>query len=168
MMVWLKNLNWIDILIIVLFLRSIILGFIHGSAQEFASLFRIGLNLAIPFFSHSFLAKLIINYLEISLFVAKVLSFVLIYLILHFLLSFLIRTRRVEGLSFLNRVAGGGMGLLKGAIIVFLLLLFLNFLPLEPLRKAIKDDSLLYRNFAKIKFPINNISIDNIYSNISY
>ncbi len=134
MMAWLKNLNWVDILIIILLLRGVVLGVLHGFARECANFFKLIFSLTISFFCYPFLAK-VIN-------ISNILSFILIYLAVYFLFNLLMKVRKRDEISFSRRIAGGCIGLLKGAIIAFFALLFLNFLPLSSLNTAVKDKSL--------------------------
>ncbi|MCD6093296.1 MAG: CvpA family protein [Candidatus Omnitrophica bacterium] len=144
-MAWLKNLNWIDVLIIILLLRGVILGFIHGFLYEFVKFFRVILALIISFFSYPFLAKVINSRLTLSLSISNILSFILIYILFYFLSNLLgIRTKEVKrNISSPERIFGVCIGLLKGAVIAFFILLFLNLLPLSSLKTAVKEKSLL-------------------------
>lgn len=134
MMAWLKNLNWVDILILILVLRGVVLGALHGFTRECASFFKLIFTLIISFFCYPFLAK--------AINISNILSFILVYLAAYFLFNLLIKVRAKQEISFLRRIAGGCIGILKGAIVVFFVLLFLNFLPLSSLNTAVKDKSL--------------------------
>lgn len=81
----------------------------------------------------------------IWVFLSFLLIFIGIYFLSRFLALLLSRFSKFILLGWLNRLLGGVVGAVKGAIFVSIFLLLIGFLPVQDALKSIRKDSLLYQ-----------------------
>lgn len=134
--------NWLDVILIVILIVTSFLGIIKGLVKQLFGLLAviIGLILALGFYSQvSWLYRRLISNEVLSHF----LGFITIFLAVLCIgwLSSRTLSKLIKGpLKLLNKVLGGGLGLLKGilvcSVVVFALLVF----PIS--KKALKESQL--------------------------
>jgi len=135
-------LNWLDIILIAILIVTSILGIIKGLVKQVFGLLAVilGLILALGFYSQvSWLYRRLVSNEVLSHF----LGFITIFLAVLCIgwLSSRTLSKLIKGpLKLLNKVLGGGLGLLKGilvcGVVVFALLVF----PIS--KKALKESQL--------------------------
>jgi len=135
-------LNWLDVILIVILIVTSFLGIIKGLVKQLFGLLAviIGLILALGFYSQvSWLYRRLVSNEVLSHF----LGFITIFLAVLCIgwLSSRTLSKLIKGpLKLLNKVLGGGLGLLKGilvcGVVVFALLVF----PIS--KKALKESQL--------------------------
>lgn len=124
--------NWIDAVIIVILILSVITGFINGFVKEVASLAALVLGIwgAIRF--SAFTAGLLYDYFDMTGqyvgIVAFVITFSLIVVLIHFIGIIADKIVTSVSLGFINRLLGMAFGLLKTILIMSVLFVVLNVL----------------------------------------
>lgn len=124
--------NWIDAVIIVILILSVLSGFINGFVKEVASLAALVLGIwgAIRF--SAFTAGLLYDYFDMTGqyvgIIAFVITFSLIVVIIHFIGIIADKIVTSVSLGFINRLLGMAFGLLKTILIMSVLFVVLNVL----------------------------------------
>jgi membrane protein required for colicin V production len=155
--------NWIDALIVVILILSLVMGFINGLVKEVASLAALILGIwgAIKF--SSFTAEKLYDYFDMTGQYVGVISFLItfgiIVIIIHFIGIIADKIVNAVSLGFVNRLLGIAFGLVKSVLIMSVLFSVLNaidahrhFLPKERI-----DESIFYNPISDIApaiFPI--------------
>lgn len=155
--------NWIDAIIVIILILSMITGFINGFIKEVASLAALILGIwgAIRF--SSFTAQKLYDFFDMTGQYVGVISFIItfgiIVVIIHFIGIVADNLIKTVSLGFLNRLLGIGFGLLKSVLIMSVLFVVLNslnekrrFLPEETI-----EESIFYNSIADIApalFPV--------------
>ena len=155
--------NYIDIIIIVIFVSSTVYGFTNGFVKEAAALAALvfGIWGAIKF--TAFTAQKLYDFFDISGqyigIVAFLITFVVIVIAIRFLGLIVHKFTKVIALGLWNRILGGAFGLIKSALILSVCFLILNVIdakrPFLPKRKI--EQSALYNSVSDIVpslFPI--------------
>lgn len=139
--------NWIDAVIIILLILSMVSGFINGFVREFASLTALILGIwgAIRF--SSFTAGKLYDYFDMTGqyvgVVAFLITFLLIVVLIHFIGLIIDRIIESASLGFVNRLLGIAFGFLKTILILSVIFVVLNvidskrpFLPREKIEQS--------------------------------
>lgn len=160
--------NWLDIVLAIPLLWFMYKGFRNGLIIELASLAALVLGIFIAlhfsFYAKEFLIDnfdIADNYLNIIAFaITFIIVAVLVYLvgkIIHKLIS-------IVALGFLNRLAGGIFGLLKAALVLSVILYFLNGFDSSLIKAEVRENSFLYEPVESIvPMIIPRIDLDNIH-----
>ena len=140
--------NWIDLIIVVILILSVIMGFINGLIKEVASLAALILGIwgAIKF--SGFTAGRLYDYFDITGhyigIISFLITFVIIVVIIHFIGIVADRIAEAASLSFVNRLLGMAFGLLKSILIMSVFFVILNaidarrpFLPKQTIQESI-------------------------------
>jgi membrane protein required for colicin V production len=140
--------NWIDAVIVIILILSMVNGFIHGFVKEVASLTALILGIwgAIKF--SSFTAAKLYDYFDMTGqyvgVIAFIVTFMLIVVIIHFIGIMADKIVDAVSLSFVNRLLGIVFGLLKSVLIMSVFFVVMNvidakrpFLPKETIEKSI-------------------------------
>ncbi len=151
--------NYIDIVIILLFLLFIAIGVWRGFISDFLTLLGFVISTAAAFLLYVFLGQKIYAWLQnlpdgsqVPQGIANLISFLAIFLVLQICLLLLInfidkkiyqRWRDSKWFRTLNTILGSIPGFLNGAIIISLLLLILVIVPANPRFKSHLSDSRL-------------------------
>jgi membrane protein required for colicin V production len=122
--------NWLDILLFIIIVTSLILGIIKGLVRQVIGLVAVLFGLVLALVYYPYISVLYARWIE-SQVLSHFLGFITIFiaaLCLGWLISWLI-SKIIKGpLKFINHVLGGGLGFLKGVLIcgilVFALLIF--------------------------------------------
>lgn len=155
--------NWIDAVIIIVLILSMVSGFINGFVKEVASLAALILGIwgAIKF--SSFTAGKLYDYFDMTGryvgIVAFLITFLLIVVIIHFVGVIADRIVDSVSLGFVNRLLGIAFGLIKTVLILSVTFVVLNVLdskrPFLPMDKI--EQSMFYNPISDIApalFPI--------------
>ena len=153
--------NWIDISIIVLLGISVLYSLLRGFIKELFSLAAIiiGVFVASQFYQH--LSNYLFRFIRNSI-VTDIIGFVIIFIVIAILVSFIGRfvrrlLRKGKALTFIDRLAGGMLGILKGVLILSLILIPINLFPSLGSEMMLKSKLLPYlivisRELTKLSF----------------
>ncbi|HEX2968092.1 MAG TPA: CvpA family protein [Bacteroidales bacterium] len=155
--------NWIDAVIIIILIISVVTGFINGFVKEVASLAALILGIwgAIRF--SAFTAGKLYDYFDMTGqyvgIIAFIITFCIIVIIIHFIGIIADRIVTSISLGLVNRILGMGFGLLKSILIMSVFFVVLNVLdskrPFLPQEKI--DESFFYNPISDIApaiFPV--------------
>jgi len=139
--------NWIDLIIVVILILSMVMGFINGLVKEVASLAALILGIwgAIRF--SSFTAEKLYDYFDMTGqyvgIIAFLVTFGLIVVMIHFIGILADKIVTAVALSFVNRLLGIAFGLFKSVLIMSVFFVILNaidarkpFLPKETIEAS--------------------------------
>ncbi|NOY77110.1 MAG: CvpA family protein [Calditrichaeota bacterium] len=147
------NLNIIDIAILTILLIFTLRGVFRGLIGEVMGFIAIILALILAIRWMSFGSALLMSVLNVSPVLAMLISFILIFVLVFWgtlvVAKILQKILQITMLSWLDHLGGGAFGLLKGAVITSLLVLFVGFLPLNSTYRSYESDSLLFRPMQK-------------------
>lgn len=155
--------NYIDLIIVVILILSMVMGFINGLVKEVASLAALVLGIwgAIKF--STFTAEKLYDFFDMSGqyvgVIAFLVTFGIIVVLIHFLGLIVNKIVDAAALSFVNRLLGIVFGLLKSVLILSVLFVVLNSIdarrPFLPKDKI--EESMFYNPISDIAaaiFPI--------------
>lgn len=138
--------NWLDALIVVILILSLVTGFINGLVKEVASLAALVLGIwgAVKF--SAFTAGKLYDYFDMTGryvgIIAFIITFALIVVIIHFIGILADKIINYASLGFVNRIFGIVFGLLKAILIMSVCFSILNAIdskkPFLP-RKTIEE-----------------------------
>jgi membrane protein required for colicin V production len=124
--------NWLDAVIVVVLILSLVTGFINGLVKEVASLAALILGIwgAIKF--SSFTAGKLYDYFDMTGryvgIIAFLITFALIVVLIHFIGILADKVVNAASLGFINRILGIVFGLLKSVLIMSVFFVVLNAL----------------------------------------
>jgi membrane protein required for colicin V production len=155
--------NWLDAIIVVVLILSLVSGFINGLVKEVASLTAliIGIWGAIKF--SSFTAAKLYDYFDMTGHwvgvVAFLVTFGLIVVIIHFIGIMADKLVNAASLGFINRILGIVFGLIKAVLIMSVFFVVLNAIDVRRpfLPKKTIEESRFYNPISDIApaiFPI--------------
>ena len=158
--------NWLDIVLAIPLLWFLIRGFRNGLIIELASLAALVLGIYVAlhfsFYARDFLLEnfdISNNYLNI---ISFALTFLIVALLVYLVGKLIHKLVSIVALGFLNRLAGGIFGLLKAALVLSVILYFLNAFDSGSgiLKNDVKEGSVLYepvRSIVPILIPRLNL-----------
>lgn len=139
--------NWLDAIIVVILILSLVMGFINGLVKEVASLAALILGIwgAIKF--SSFTAAKLYDYFDMTGhyvgIVAFIITFALIVVVIHFIGVIADKIVNAAALGFINRILGIVFGLIKSVLIMSVVFAVLNainekrpFLPKKTIEES--------------------------------
>lgn len=136
------NLNYLDIIIIVLMFVFGVTGWRKGIIIEAATLLGLGLGLYGAFHFSDFTAQELVNYVEINPKYLGVISFIVTFIVVALVVNLLGRllSKVVKNLNlgFIDKLGGFLVGLAKGVLLCSLMVMLINAL---NLRGIVKDDA---------------------------
>jgi len=155
--------NWLDAIIVVVLILSLVTGFINGLVKEVASLAALILGIwgAIKF--SSFTAEKLYDYFDMTGryvgIIAFLITFGLIVVLIHFIGILADKVVNAASLGFINRILGIVFGLLKSVLIMSVFFVVLNALDARRsfLPKKTIEESKFYNPISDIApaiFPI--------------
>lgn len=145
----------IDIVILIVLGAGAIVGFTKGFLKQLAGLLGLVAGLLIAKALYATVAERFFLPLTDSLTVAQGIAFVVIWLAvpLAFLLLATLLTKAMEAvaLGWVNRLLGAGLGLLKSALLVSLLICVVEYIDSDNtlLKRTKKQESVLYYSMEK-------------------
>lgn len=151
---YLFNINWIDILIIILLVRTSYVGFTKGFSYEFLTLLALLCSVMLSIHSYSFVASYLTQSINLPIGFSNFISFVILalgsYFILSFLKNFLHKFINLEMFPKFERIGGIILGFARGAVIASLVLLSMMLIPNKYLRDSIMVNSMTSNVFIKV------------------
>lgn len=143
----LKNFNWVDILLILLLLRSAWIGTRIGLTAELFKLTGTVISIVIGLHYYNQIANTLINYINIPVWFLHFIIFAIIILLIRAVFKYgvvlFLRVLNIQFILQLERIGGALVGLGRGFLIGGLLLIALLFFPVEYLYHSIYEKSFL-------------------------
>lgn len=145
------SVNLLDIIIIIPLLLFAWNGYKKGFIIEVASLAALVIGLYMAFFFSDFAAQMINDLFEIDQKYVAVIAFIMTFIVVLFLVITVgkIAQKFVEVLllGFLNKLAGGVFGALKGALLLSILIFVINYFSLGNVlfKEEAKQNSIFYQ-----------------------
>ena len=140
--------NWLDIVLAIPLLWFLYRGLRNGLIIELASLSALILGiiaaLYFSFYVQGYLEEnfeIAENYLYI---IAFAITFLIVAVIVYLAGKIIHKLVAIVALGFLNRLAGGIFGILKAALVMSVILYFINSFDPGLIRSEVKDRSVLY------------------------
>ena len=142
--------NWLDIVLAIPILWFTFKGFKNGFVIELASLAALilGIFMAIyfSFYAEDYLREnfeIAENYLYI---ISFAITFIIVAVMVHLVGKIIHKLVNIIALGFLNRLAGGIFGLLKTALVLSVIIYFLNGFDSDSsiIKSEVKENSYLY------------------------
>lgn len=156
------GMNYLDIVLAILLLLAAINGFVKGFVEELAGLVALilGIWAALRFSDRValFLMERLGWDFEHLNIVAFIITFAIVVILVSFIGSYVNKLVHAVSLGFLNRLAGLGFGVIKGALILSILLVVFNKFDKDVhiINQDVKNQSRLFapiKNFAPGVFP---------------
>jgi len=161
--------NWLDIVLGIPLLWFMYKGFRNGFIIELASLAALALGIFVAlhfsFYAKDYLIdnfEIADNYLNI---IAFAITFIIVAVLVFIIGKIIHKLVSIIALGFLNRLAGGIFGLLKAALVLSVILYFLNGIDTNSsiIKAEIKESSHLYSPIESIvPMIIPRLDFDNI------
>lgn len=146
--------NYIDIILLVPVIWFVYQGFRKGFVIEFASLLALILGIYAALYFSGYAADFLINNLNLSSKYVPVFSFIITFIVIVFIVysigKLLEKVINLVALGFVNKVAGGVFGLLKGAVLISIVLMIINYFNEDFISQEKKDNSMLYESIEGI------------------
>ncbi|MCM8781958.1 MAG: CvpA family protein, partial [Candidatus Omnitrophica bacterium] len=138
-----QKINWTDLLVVILLIRSSYVGFTRGFSWEFFRLIGVVCAAIGAIYFYEDISLLIGDYLPIIYPISSLLSFTAIYTIILFLLRlinlFMEKIIKIEVFSILEKIGGLCLGFLRGGILLSLLMISLILTPIPYFERSIKQ-----------------------------
>jgi len=159
--------NWLDIVLAIPMLWFLYRGFRNGLIIELASLAALILGIYVALHFSFYVEGWLVENFEIGEKYLYIISFALTFIIvavLVFLAGKIIhKLVGIIFLGFLNRLAGGIFGLLKAALVLSVILYFVNGFDPGLIKADVKDSSVLYDPVESIvPFIIPRLDLDQV------
>lgn len=144
------SINWIDIIIFFVLIMSVYWGWKGGITGEMFCFLGIVLALFFAFRLTHPLADWFDEFLAVPLSVLRIACFVGISALVYFGVQMVKMSIQKMGETLpvydsIERFGGAGIGFVKGSLLVFLVLLVLMSMPMEPVHQQIKQRTVLAR-----------------------
>jgi len=140
--------NWLDIILAIPMLWFLYRGFRNGLIIELASLAALVLGIYVALHFSFYVEDWLIDHFDIADKYLSIISFALTFLIVALLVflagKIIHKLVGIVFLGFINRLAGGIFGLLKTALVLSVILYFINSFDSSLIKAEIKEDSILY------------------------
>ncbi|GAB4375069.1 MAG: hypothetical protein Kow0042_20160 [Calditrichia bacterium] len=152
----------IDIVFLIFILVFGLIGIWKGFFREVLGLVGVVAGVFVGIVASGPLSQLLSEYLPgiptvIWPFICFIFLFILIYLSSRMLANLLSKLSQAIFLGWLNRLLGGGVGALKGAILISLILLIIGFLPFQSTLQQVRNESMLYEPLQRLLPTLYNI-----------
>ncbi len=154
---WASKVNWIDVLFLIIILRSIYTGSQKGFFTEFFNVLGVGIAIVLGIHFYSPAGNILLKYLFIPLNISNLIAFLTIWFLAYFLFHIieglvkkLLKIEILPGINkAIDRIGGPVIGLCKGiALSVFIYIVFL-LIPVGYIVNSAKVDSLSGNFFSK-------------------
>ena len=140
-----KNINWLDIVVLVLVVRSIYMGAKRGLTAELFNFFGILISLILSVQWYSRVADVLILNFSLPIWLCNMLCFIIIVqiirLIFKYTLTFLLKILNIQFIPQLEKIGGGVIGCGRGIIVSGILMLTLSFVPNDYMKESIQSKS---------------------------
>jgi len=128
---------WVDIAIVAVLILSLIRGYQKGFLQQTAALLGIFLGVLIALDRYAMVGEFLEETFLIPASFSNIIAFILITMIISALVNLLgfvlQKLTKILFLAVLDSIGGAGLGLVKGGIVIYILLLILSRLPYEAI-----------------------------------
>ncbi|MGM0437140.1 MAG: CvpA family protein [Bacillota bacterium] len=160
-----QSLNVLDLILILFFLLFIINGYKNGFIEQISVILGIVISFYFAIRFYPEMEVLLVPYFDIPERLLEFISFSLIFIILNILIHLLAEgIKNILDLLFLkslDQLMGAFLGLIKGILILYLLILFINQIPYTKVRNLV-DNSIIAKNFLEMNPKIQN-SLENFF-----
>ncbi len=140
-----KNINWLDIIVLVIVVRGIYMGAKRGLTAELFNFFGIIISLILAVQWYSRIADVLILNFSLPIWLSKFLCFIVIVqiirLVFKYSLTFLLKILNIQFIPQLERIGGGVVGFGRGVIVSGILMLTFSFIPNDYMRESIETKS---------------------------
>ena len=160
-----QNINWIDLLVVILLIRSSYIGFARGFGWEFFRFLGAISVVIFPIYFYEYGTQLIIDYFPVLDPFSDPICFTSLYIIPILVFKIIngvvdkIRVIKIDTFSILGNVGGLCIGFIRGCILLSLLLISLIFTQIPYFEKSVKERSYAGRSILKIApFVYDNIA----------
>lgn len=149
----LKNLNWVDILIVILLIKSAYTGARTGFTAEIFKLIGtiIGIILGLHYFNR--LSYVITGYINIPTWIAQIFILLTIIIIVRVIFKYgivlLLKVLNIQFVLGLERIGGIVIGFGRAILLSGLILIAVTFLPIKYINISIYEESTLAPYFIK-------------------
>ncbi len=158
---------WVDIGIVAILLLSLVRGYQRGFLQQTAALLGIGLGVLVALYRYQLVSEFLQETFLLPPVLGNIVAFVLITMVISALINlfgFLLqKLTKFLFLAILDSIGGAGLGLVKGGIVIYLLLLVLSRVPYEVLIEHL-EASRLAKDFLELT-PFVQENIDRFFQN---
>jgi uncharacterized membrane protein required for colicin V production len=141
----LKNINWLDILVLILILRAVYIGSKRGLTAELFNFFGILVSLVAAVMWYSQTADVLIINFKLPVWLSQFLCFVIIAQLVRFIFKYglvlLLKMFNVQFVPQLERLGGGVVGLARGIILSGIIILAIGIIPNDYLKESIEIKS---------------------------
>jgi uncharacterized membrane protein required for colicin V production len=140
-----QNINWVDLLVVILLIRSSYVGLTKGFGWElFRFLGYLSTAIAAVYF-YEYASQLLGDYFPVIYSFSNLVSFTGIYAVILFIFKFINllieKIIKIETFSTVEKIGGLFLGFLRGAILISLLLISLVFTPVPYFEKSVRERS---------------------------
>jgi len=140
-----KNINWLDIVVLVLVVRGVYMGVKRGLTAELFNFFGIIISLVLAIQWYSQVADVLILNFSLPTWLSKLLCFVVIAQIIRiafkYSLTLLLKILNIQFIPQLEKIGGGTIGFGRGIIAAGILILALSFIPNDYMKESIQTKS---------------------------
>jgi hypothetical protein len=138
----LKDINWLDIAVLILVLRAIYIGSKRGLTAELFNFLGILVSLVAAVLWYGRTADVLIINFKLPVWLSQFLCFVIIAQLIRMLfkygLALLLKVLNVQFIPQLERIGGGIMGLARGIVLSGIIILAIGIIPNIYLRESIE------------------------------
>ena len=140
--------NYIDLILLVPIIWFVVQGFRKGFVIEFASLVALILGIYAALYFSGYAADFLVNNIGMGPKYVPVVSFIITFIVIVFLVysigKLLEKIIDMVALGFVNKVAGGVFGLLKGAVMISIVIMIISHFNADFISPEKKARSMLY------------------------
>ena len=141
----LKNINWLDILVLVIVLRAVYIGTKRGLTAELFNFFGVLVSLVAAVMWYARAADVLVINFKLPVWLSQFLCFIIITqffrIIFKYGLVLLLKILNVQFIPQLERIGGGIIGLGRGIILSGIIILTIGIIPNNYLRESIEVKS---------------------------
>ncbi len=155
--------HYLDIIILIVIIASVVEGIVHGFVYEVCSLFGLiaGFFIAMKFFA---VVAGHLGFIPFPLWILKVIAFLIILIGINIIFRIVGKSLRAilrkVFMGWLDRIAGGVFGLLRGVFVVLLITMIMLLTPLSSiLREQAREAALLKPSIEMVR-PFMNTLLD--------
>jgi uncharacterized membrane protein required for colicin V production len=149
----LKSINWLDLIILVLILRTVYIGAKLGLTAELFNFFGVlvGLVCAVVWYSRT--ADVLVMNFKLPVWLSQFLCFIIIAqfvrLIFKYGMALLLKILNVQFVPQIERIGGGIIGLGRGVILSGIIIVAIGLIPNDYLKESIEVKSFTGRFLIK-------------------
>ena len=141
----LKSINWLDVVVLILILRSVYIGVKLGLTAELFNFFGILVSLVCAVAWYSRMADVLVINFKLPVWLSQFLCFIIIVqfirLIFKYALALLLKMLNVQFIPQLERIGGGVIGFVRGVILSGIIILAIGLIPNHYLKESIEIKS---------------------------